>query len=122
MSAKTLITSKGVPVTINAVTNTIDDLGSTTESFASAGTATAFVQPVSSDENLRAGAEELFVTHRVYLPASTERIVNGNRIQVTDGSVTRQLEIVGIKRPGLFRSGILSFIVCDCIEDAGLRS
>ena len=116
MSVQSLIRSKGVTVTREVRANNVEATGFVRPGFSSAGSSfTAFVQPQSSSEQQRAGADELTVTHKVFAE-TTLTIESGDRLSVTYGSDTLELEVVGIHNPGLFESGNMAVLVLDCTE------
>ena len=118
MSVSSLIRKHGVTVTRLVRGNTVEATGFVRPGFSGELTSfTAFVQPQSATEGERAGAEELTVTHKVFAE-TTKSFDSGDRLSVVDGSVTLELEIVGIHNPGLFKSGRLAVLVLDCVENA----
>ncbi len=118
MSISALIRDKGVTVTRSVRGNTVEATGFVRPGFSpSLSSFTAFVQPQSSSEAQRGGADELTVTHKVF--AETSLTVNsGDRLIVNYGSDNLELEVIGIHNPMLFSSGRLAILVIDCVENS----
>lgn len=123
MSIQALIDKHGVLVTKRIEGTVTNTTGFAQRSYSTSGAAfRAFVQPQSAAEPIQAGSDTMFITHKVYAPASQGIESAGRLLTVdADGNLLR-LDIIGVHRPGLFRSGNLGHVVIDCQQDTGLDS
>ena len=120
MTVSSLLQENGVLVTKQVETVTTTATGSSTKSFANSGSAfRAFVQPQSAGDTIQAGQNTMVITHKVYCPPE-QGLESAARLLVVDGSNTLTLDIIGVHRPGLYRSGALALVVVDCQQDTGL--
>ena len=123
MSVQSLIDKHGVLMTKRIESTTTNTTGFAQRSYVNSGAAfKAFVQPQAASEPIQAGSDTMIITHKVYAPADQGIEAAGRLLTVDEAGNTLILDIIGVHRPGLFRSGNLAVVVVDCQQDTGQDS